>query len=272
VRLFRNQSGWWLESDGSCARLENFHFDWWLSINDPVAEIRKLAEASIFQPGIPEAGRPMGCQEVWGAGVTYKRSQTERIDESDFCGRAYAHIYSATRPEIFFKSNPDRCVGPGDSMKLRGDAKWSVPEPELVLLVAANKRIVGYTAGNDLSSRDIEGANLLYLPQAKIWDTSCAIGPALLLADEEVEIQRAKIVLEIVRSSQIVYRGETFVSEMNRTPEELVEWLFRDQTFRQGVFLMTGTGIVPNPEFTLHSGDEMRISITSIGTLINRIA
>ena len=157
-------------------------------------------------------------------------------------------------------------------MKLRADAKWNVPEPELVLLVAANKRVVGYTAGNDLSSRDIEGANLLYLPQAKIWDTSCAIGPALLLASEEVDVQRAKIALEIVRSGQIVYRGETFVSEMNRTPEELVEWLFRDQTFRKGVFLMTGTGIVPNPEFTLHSGDEMHISITSIGTLINKIA
>ncbi len=272
MRLFRNNSGWWLERNGSCAPLENLDFDWWLSLEDPLEQIRKLAETAVFRPGTPEAGRPMGCQEVWGAGVTYKRSQTERIDESDFCARAYAHVYSATRPEIFFKSNPDRCVGPGDTMKLRTDARWNVPEPELVLVVAANKKIVGYTAGNDLSSRDIEGSNLLYLPQAKIWDTSCAIGPALLLVDTEVDIRRAKIILEIRRNSQIVYQGETVVSEMNRTPEELVEWLFRDQTFRKGVFLMTGTGIVPNPEFTLHSGDEMQISITSIGTLINTIA
>ncbi len=272
MRLFRNDSGWWIENNGLSAGLDSFDFDEWLGHENPAEEIQRRAKALVFNPGIPVAGRPMGQQEVWAAGVTYKRSRSERIDESDFCARAYDHVYLAERPEIFFKSSPDRCVGPGDTMRLRADAKWNVPEPELVVLVGSNKKIVAYACGNDLSSRDIEGANLLYLPQAKIWDTSCAIGPALLLSNPDMDILKEKISLEILRDGQTVFKGNTGISEMNRALEELVEWLFRDQTFKNGVFLMTGTGIVPDPEFTLRSGDEMRINITSIGTLVNKIA
>jgi 2-dehydro-3-deoxy-D-arabinonate dehydratase len=213
----------------------------------------------------------MGTQEVWAAGVTYRRSEEARIEESDFSARAYAHVYAAQRPELFFKSTPRRCVGPGERMRLRDDAQWSVPEPELVLLVSADQQIVGYTVGNDLSSRDIEGENLLYLPQAKIWDGSCSLGPAILLAEPDVDPHSFTIELGIAREGQVVFSDSAEVSRMNRTFEVLVSYLFMNQSFAEGVFLMTGTCIVPPANFTLRDGDEISITIGPIGKLVNTL-
>jgi 2-dehydro-3-deoxy-D-arabinonate dehydratase len=186
-------------------------------------------------------------------------------------GSFYDRVYTAERPELFFKAMPHKVVGAGAAVRIRKDATWSVPEPELALCVNASGRIVGYTIGNDMSSRDIEGQNLLYLPQAKIWDGSCAMGPGILLTPEPLAATtRIQIVIE--RGGKAVFSGETSLAEMKRKPEELVEYLFRDQTFPHGCFLLTGTGIVPPDDFTLHSGDEIAISIDGIGTLKNHVA
>jgi 2-dehydro-3-deoxy-D-arabinonate dehydratase len=216
---------------------------------------------------------PIGEQEVWAAGVTYFRSRTARMEESKDSGGGsfYDRVYAAERPELFFKAMPHKVVGHGAAVRIRKDATWSVPEPELALCVSPEGRIVGYTVGNDMSSRDIEGQNLLYLPQAKIWDGSCALGPGILLTPDPLPVTtRIQIVIE--RGGEAVFSGETTLKEMKRRPEELVEYLFRDQTFPHGCFLLTGTGIVPPDHFTLHSGDSISISIDGIGTLKNEVA
>jgi 2-dehydro-3-deoxy-D-arabinonate dehydratase len=216
---------------------------------------------------------PIGEQEVWAAGVTYFRSRTARMEESKDAGGGsfYDRVYTAERPELFFKAMPYKVVGHGAQVRIRKDAAWSVPEPELALCVSPAGRIVGYTVGNDMSSRDIEGQNLLYLPQAKIWDGSCALGPGILLTPDPLPAEtRIRIVIE--RGGETIFAGETSLKEMKRRPEELVEYLFRDQTFPHGCFLLTGTGIVPPDHFTLHSGDSIAITIDGIGTLKNEVA
>jgi 2-dehydro-3-deoxy-D-arabinonate dehydratase len=216
---------------------------------------------------------PLDVQEVWAAGVTYFRSRTARMEESKDAGGGsfYDRVYAAERPEIFFKATAQRVIAPGGTMHLRSDSKWMVPEPELTLAVNARGEIIGYTIGNDLSCRDIEGENPLYLPQAKCFKGCAAIGPALLIQSAPL-LPETAIVCEILRSSTTVFKGETTLSQIKRTPQELVGFLYRDNVFRDGTFLMTGTGIVPPDNFTLQSGDEVRITITGIGTLSNFMA
>ena len=216
---------------------------------------------------------PIESQEVWAAGVTYYRSRSARIEESKDAGGGnfYDRVYSAERPELFFKATGRRVVSPQGAVRIRSDAKWSVPEPELTLLINSAGVIVGYTIGNDMSSRDIEGENPLYLPQAKIYDGSCALGPCVLLSTEPMS-KATTIKLEIARHGKTVYAGNTTVAELKREPQELAGFLFRDNSFPQGVFLMTGTGVVPADDFTLSSEDIIRISIDGIGTLQNYVA
>ena len=213
---------------------------------------------------------PIGSQEVWAAGVTYHRSRDARMEESESAGGGdfYDRVYRAERPELFFKAAPHRVVGHGGKVAIRSDAKWSVPEPELVLLISPVRKILGYTIGNDMSSRDIEGENPLYLPQAKVYDRSCALGPCVLVSPGGLP-SSTEIRLEIVRGGAINVRGRTKLSELKREPKTLVEYLYRDNSFPQGCFLLTGTGIVPPDNFTLVAGDEIRISIDGIGTLVN---
>lgn len=226
-------------------------------------------------PRVPRSGarllRPIDHQEVWAAGVTYLRSKSARMEESDFSARAYSHVYEAPRPELFFKSLPEKAVGPGESVGIRRDARWNVPEPELALVFNSRGELVAYTIGNDMSSRDIEGENLLYLPQAKIYDRSCALGPSLVIGATEADARTWEVRVAIHRQGAEVFAGETSISRIKRTFGELGEWLFRSQRFPRGAVLLTGTGVVPPNEFTLAVGDEVRITISGIGTLVNDV-
>jgi 2-dehydro-3-deoxy-D-arabinonate dehydratase len=216
---------------------------------------------------------PIGSQEVWAAGVTYLRSRAARMAESKDAGGGdfYDRVYSAERPELFFKALPHKVVGPGAAVGLRSDAHWSVPEPELALLVDPKAQIIGYTIGNDMSSRDIEGQNPLYLPQAKVYNRSCALGPGILITQLPLPAE-TRISIAIVRRGEPAFSGETTLAQMKRRPQELVEYLYRDQTFPVGCFLLTGTGIVPPDSFTLERSDVIRIGIDGIGVLVNPVA
>jgi len=215
---------------------------------------------------------PIGNQEVWASGVTYYSSRRARIAESKDAGGGdfYDRVYTAERPELFFKAVAHKVAGPDSSVKIRRDASWSVPEPELTLVINPRGEIIGYTVGNDMSSRDIEGANQLYLPQAKVYDRSCALGPGILVRKEPMPAS-TQINLDILRSNQITFSGTTTLAELKRDPAILVEYLFRDHSFPHGCFLLTGTGIVPPDSFTLQSQDEIRITIEGIGTLTNTV-
>ena len=222
---------------------------------------------------IPTSGDllpPIQKQEVWAAGVTYFRSRTARMEESQTAsgGDFYDRVYSAERPELFFKAAAWRVRGSGQTVRIRRDARWNVPEPELALVISPKGRILGYTAGNDMSSRDIEGENPLYLPQAKTYDGSCAIGPAILVRAEPIP-PATRIQLEIRRASQTVFTGGTALSEMKRDLGSLVEFLYRETSFPDGCILLTGTGIVPPDDFTLAHGDEILITVDGVGTLRN---
>ncbi len=216
---------------------------------------------------------PIQNQEVWASGVTYLRSRDARMQESKDSGGGsfYDRVYAAERPELFFKATPSRVVAPGKPMRLRSDSRWNVPEPELALAINAHGTIFGYTIGNDLSSRDIEGENPLYLPQAKVWSDCCALGPGILVTSTPPGPETA-IELTILRGGARAFAGATALSQMKRTPPELATWLWRDNHFPCGCFLLTGTGLVPPDEFTLLGGDEVQISITGLGTLANSIA
>ena len=237
-------------------------------------KIRELAEQDLPQVALGDVTllTPVEEQEVWAAGVTYLRSKKARMEESDFSANAYDLVYEAARPEIFFKSLPSKVVGPGEAVGIRKDSKWNVPEPELTLVVNSREELVGYTIGNDMSSRDIEGENLLYLPQAKVYDRSCAVGPWLVMGANEAEVREWTIGVEIVRDDKMVFRGETSIKNIKRTFDELVGYLCQSQTFPQGAMLLTGTGVVPDDDFTLATGDVIRIAISGIGTLENKVA
>ena len=214
---------------------------------------------------------PIDDQEVWAAGVTYKRSQTARMEESEAAASCYDRVYTAARPEIFFKATPGRCSGQLGMLRIREDAHWNVPEPELALVISSAGKIVGYTIGNDMSSRDIEGDNPLYLPQAKLYNQCCGLGPWITLAQDMPERQSVEIALAIHRDDEVVFEGKTSISQMARQFEDLVGWLLRDNDMHQGAFLLTGTGVVPESDFTLRRGDIVEITISGIGTLINTI-
>jgi 2-dehydro-3-deoxy-D-arabinonate dehydratase len=230
------------------------------------------ARGSLWSEREPRYLAPIGTQEVWAAGVTYFRSRTARMEESRDAGGGtfYDRVYEAERPELFFKSTAWRVRGPGEGIRVRADAQWSVPEPELALCVNALGKIVGYTIGNDVSSRDIEGENPLYLPQAKCYDGSCALGPALYVTNEPMR-PTDEIALRIRRGDALVFEGTTTISQMRRSPQELVDYLYREMSFPQGCILFTGTGIIPPDEFTLRAGDVVTIAIESIGELVNTV-
>jgi 2-dehydro-3-deoxy-D-arabinonate dehydratase len=214
---------------------------------------------------------PIDQQEVWAAGVTYKRSQVARMEESKAAASHYDKVYTAPRPEIFFKATPHRVSGPNQPLRIRQDTVWSVPEPELTLVISPSLKLVGYTVGNDMSARDIEGENPLYLPQAKMYSECCGLGPCVLIPESPLDRAQTKIGLDITRNGQSVFKGETDVGQMARTFEDLINWLGKDNSFPNGTFLLTGTGLVPPDNFTLAAGDSVSISITGIGTLTNPI-
>ena len=214
---------------------------------------------------------PIEVQEVWAAGVTYLRSKDARMEESDFSATAYDRVYDATRPELFFKSLPEKVVACGEPVGIRADAKWSVPEPELVLLMNSRGDIAGYAVGNDMSSRDIEGENLLYLPQAKMYHRSCAVGPWVRVGAREEEAREWEITIQIERGGETVFEGTVSVNQIKRTFGELSAAMFQSQVFPFGCALLTGTGIVPDDNFTLEEGDTVRIRISGIGCLNNPV-
>ena len=214
---------------------------------------------------------PIDDQEVWGAGVTYERSKVARQEESADGGSFYDLVYRADRPELFFKATPSRVVGSGAAIRVRSDSQWSVPEPELALVLSHDMRLVGYTVGNDVSARDIEGRNPLYLPQAKVYEACCALGPCVTLASAMPPASEITIRLTIHRDGATVFDGSTSVARMARSFAELIGWLGRENVFPHGAILLTGTGIVPPDDFTLRQGDVTRIAIDGIGTLTNLV-
>jgi len=275
VKLYRTSNGPYVEEAGNYYRVPLLSWDALVTHEDLhgylLSIVNKGTHAEDFSSAKIEA--PIGSQEVWAAGVTYYRSRSARMEEAKTAGGGdfYDRVYAAERPELFFKSTPHRVVGHGQQVRIRKDASWSVPEPELTLLINNRGQIIGYTAGNDMSSRDIEGENPLYLPQAKVYVGSCALGPCILIGSEPLSTS-TPIRLEIARNGSTEFAGATTLAELKRAPAALVEYLFRDNSFPFGAFLMTGTGIVPPDSFTLASGDRIGITIDPIGTLENTVA
>jgi 2-dehydro-3-deoxy-D-arabinonate dehydratase len=214
---------------------------------------------------------PIDEQEVWAAGVTYKRSRSARMEESEAAASCYDRVYVSPRPELFMKATPHRVAGHGQPLRIRQDSQWNVPEPELTLVLNSKLKLVGFTVGNDMSSRDIEGDNPLYLPQAKVYNQCCGLGPWITLADAMPPRDEVGIRLLIRRGEQVVFQGATSIDRMARSFEDLVDWLGRENSFPRGVFLLTGTGIVPEGRFTLRPKDVVEITIDGVGTLTNPV-
>lgn len=279
MKLYRTKRGYLIEHENRFYAMEtsSWNCDAWDSLitcDDLYDRLTGLMGdlQPIHQISLEDVLAPIGTQEVWAAGVTYYRSRDARMEESKDAGGAdfYDRVYTADRPELFFKATPQRVVGPNAKVAIRDDARWSVPEPELTLLVTPGGAIVGYTIGNDMSSRDIEGENPLYLPQAKVYDRSCALGPCIFVSTEPLP-PSTEIKLEVLRDGKTEFSGATALSEMKRDPAALVQYLYRNNTFHRGAFLLTGTGIVPPDSFGLKVGDEIRIAISGIGTLVNQV-
>jgi 2-dehydro-3-deoxy-D-arabinonate dehydratase len=273
MRLFHLPGAVLVESGEGWFRLQGETWDTAVNRDDLHAWVMGHGASATPIPQPPDlAGLlpPVGAQEVWAAGVTYFRSRTARMEESRSAGGGdfYDRVYDAPRPELFLKATAHRVRGHGQPVRIRSDSRWNVPEPELALMISSGGRIVGYTIGNDMSSRDIEGENPLYLPQAKVYDGSCALGPGLLVTSDplppETEVQ-----LVIRRAGRPAFEGSTSLASMKRSPPELVEYLYRDNTFPHGCVMLTGTGVVPPDDFTLAPGDEIAITIPPIGTLVN---
>ena len=277
MHLWRTHDGL-LVNDGSHTRLIHAEWDALINQENLGAYLRAATANGVPVEPIgaldppPTVLAPIGTQEVWAAGVTYFRSRTARMEESKDAGGGtfYDRVYDADRPELFFKSAAWRVRGAHQPIRVRRDARWSVPEPELALCVNMRGRIVGYTIGNDVSSRDIEGENPLYLPQAKVYDGSCALGPGLYVSAEPLPSD-TEIRLRITRADRTAFEGSTTLAQMRRKPEELVEFLYRETSFPTGCILLTGTGIIPPDDFTLRPGDVVEITIEPIGTLRNTV-
>lgn len=275
MKLYRIAQGPVVEADGNTYLLTDTAWDELIAGADLATTLRqKIAGMAPFTATITDADllAPIGSQEVWAAGVTYYRSRNARMEESKQAGGDdfYAKVYEAERPELFFKAPGYRAVGPGTGVRIRKDSKWNVPEPELTLVINPAGRIVGFTIGNDMSSRDIEGENPLYLPQAKVYDKSCALGPVVLVSDALLP-KETRIELRIERAGQTAFSGETDLSQLKREPQELVDYLYRETSYPHGCYLMTGTGIIPGNDFSLQSGDTVHITIAPIGTLTNYV-
>jgi 2-dehydro-3-deoxy-D-arabinonate dehydratase len=272
MKIYKTRAGIVLEKEEKFFLIENEQWDDFINDDHLLDKAMKLTSTATAGGSelINGALAPIGQQEVWACGVTYLRSKVGRQEESKDAGGGdfYARVYEAERPEVFFKSTPSRVVGPKEKVRIRKDSTWDVPEPELTLVVSSSGKIIGYTVGNDMSSRSIEGENPLYLPQAKTYDGCAAVGPCIYVTEQPLD-QATNIHLEINRGGQLAYEGNVALSQMKRTPEELVSFVYRECSFPYGCFIMTGTGIVPENDFTLKSGDEIKISIDGIGQLVN---
>jgi 2-dehydro-3-deoxy-D-arabinonate dehydratase len=274
LKLHATPAGILIERDGKFFQpVPPLSWDGIFAHADPGALVAAaLAKATEIAPPLRQLA-PIQSQEVWAAGVTYFRSRTARMEESKEAGGGtfYDKVYHAPRPELFYKAAAHRVAAPGGNVRIRRDSKWNVPEPEFTLALNSAGRLIGCTIGNDMSSRDIEGENPLYLPQAKVYDQSAALGPCLLLLDTAPPPETT-IAIDIVRAGASVFAGTTTLGQIKRPFAELAEYLFRDHSFPHGCYLMTGTGIIPPDAFTLAGGDEIRITIGPIGTLVNTVA
>lgn len=272
MKLYRTSTGNVVEHEGNRYRVPESSWDALITHDDLHGYLLSVARSGQRLSDFSAAGvlAPIGSQEVWAAGVTYYRSRDARMAEAKDAGGGdfYDRVYSAERPELFFKATASRVADPGGHVRIRSDAAWSVPEPELTLVVSPRGKIIGYTVGNDMSSRDIEGENPLYLPQAKVYDRSSALGPCIFVSSDPLPTT-TPIRLEIERAGTVAFSGATTLAELKRRPTVLVEYLFRENNFPAGAYLMTGTGIVPPDSFTLAGGDRVRITIDPIGTLEN---
>lgn len=275
--LYRTQTYILIHHEGALYELESSDWDRLVNQPDLYNTLKQMVDNSspVDPADVPEdindvVVAPIGSQEVWAAGVTYYKSRTARMEESSDAGGAdfYDRVYHADRPELFFKASPHRVVGQHQKMNLRADSQWMVPEPELTLLINSAGQIVGYTAGNDLSCRDIEGENPLYLPQAKTFDRCCALGPGVFITQGPID-PATEISIQIIRDDATVFEGSTAIDQMKKEIPSLAEYLYRESSFPNGAYLMTGTGVVPPDDFTLKPGDRVDITIAGVGTLSN---
>ncbi|WP_299158891.1 fumarylacetoacetate hydrolase family protein [uncultured Eudoraea sp.] len=277
MKVYKVYKGILIENKGIFYLLEGEDWDSFINDNNLFTKIKHLISGIEPLPD-PEAYlkkgllAPVESQEIWASGVTYFNSKLGREEESREKGGSnfYARVYVAERPELFFKSMGHRAIGSGGKVRIRKDSTWDVPEPELTLVISSTGKIIGYTIGNDMSSRSIEGENPLYLPQAKTYDGSAAIGPCILVVEGPLP-KTTKIRLEIRRENKQVFSGEIGIDQIKRKFEDLVSYLYAENSFPNGSMLMTGTGIVPSTDFTLQKGDEIKIEIDGIGTLINTV-
>jgi len=275
MKLYKTKSGIVIQNDKKFYLLQDREWDSFVNddnLFEKMLKEIKSANSISEKDFINNIEAPIHSQEIWASGVTYMRSKIGRQEESKNAGSGdfYARVYEADRPELFFKATCQRVVHPGGKVRIRKDSTWDVPEPELTLMVTSSGKIVGYTIGNDMSSRSIEGENPLYLPQAKTYDGCAAIGPCIYVTNESLSNDTV-INLEIEREQETIFKGDVEINQLKRKPEELVSFLYRECSFPNGSLLMTGTGIVPGNDFTLQSGDEIRITIEPIGTLINTV-
>lgn len=277
MKIYKTKSGIVIESSYKFYLVKGYDWDSFINDDNLFEELKKITRSSEpIENGeeiiTKEVLAPIGNQELWACGVTYLRSKIGRQEESKDAGGGdfYARVYEAERPEVFFKCTSHRVVGHNAKVHIRKDSTWDVPEPELTLVVTSSGKIVGYTIGNDMSSRSIEGENPLYLPQAKTFDGCAAIGPCIYVAEKKLDAN-TNIHLEINRDNKKVFEGKICIDQMKRTPEELVSFVYLECSFPNGSLIMTGTGIVPPNDFTLKSGDEIRITIDHIGTLVNNV-
>lgn len=275
MKIYKTDKAIVLEKEGKYFISNEMNWDSYINrdnlhelINEEIKQLKTVENPDWF--GSQRILAPIGSQEVWAAGVTYLRSKVARMEESEESGGAtfYDKVYDAERPELFFKATAQRVKGTNDQVRIRKDSTWNVPEPELTLVITPSGRIVGYTIGNDMSSRSIEGENPLYLPQAKIYDGSAAIGPCILVTGEPIP-SSTFIKMSITRNNKPVFEGSTTINQMKRKHEELAAFLYRECSFTNGCYLMTGTCVVPGNEFTLQSKDVINIEIENIGILIN---
>jgi 2-dehydro-3-deoxy-D-arabinonate dehydratase len=268
--ILKTTAGCVIEQNGRFLIAPELSIDAVFRATDPAGIVSRCTTTPCAAPAPRDLLAPIESQEVWAAGVTYIRSRDARIEESERSGaeRLYDMVYEADRPELFFKASPARVRGPFAGVRIRADSTWNVPEPELTLAINCHGDVIGFTVGNDMSSRDIEGRNPLYLPQAKIYRGSCALGPALVLRNEPLPPE-TRIQCRVGRGEKIVFSGGTSLDRMKRRTDELADWLFRELDFPNGVYLMTGTGIVPSSTFNLETGDRITISIDHVGVLEN---